>query len=52
MEVPPHIGIGDEVDTLANWDKIDIHPPRRDELSLLVMEKYGKIHASNWMVNY
>ncbi|CAL8142221.1 unnamed protein product [Orchesella dallaii] len=39
MKTPPHIGIGDEVDTRANWDKIDIHPPRRDELSLLVMEK-------------
>lgn len=36
---PPHIGIGSEEDTLANWNKIEVSPPRKEELKYLLMDK-------------
>jgi len=39
MAIPPHIGIGDEVDTLLNWDKLEPKQPKRDEMALITKEK-------------
>jgi len=39
MKTPPHNGIGSEEDTRANWDKIDVSPPRHFDLKKMMMEK-------------
>jgi hypothetical protein len=39
MEPPPHIGIGDEEDTLANWHKLEPTQPKKDQIAMLVKDK-------------
>lgn len=54
VQVPPHIGIGTEADTLHNWDKLEpVPPPKQENLpEFRAKDKSVKKLCSNFFPNF